>query len=359
MFWQLLVTVVIIFPLCLLRFIDSLKFSSTASVTLIIFFALVVCIDGLSRASPSSHPPDVNMGPADLKDAIVALSVISFGYVCHMNVFPVMSELKDFSYSRMAIVSKGAVIIAGGLYVAVGTLGYVAFGSHVKSDIIKSYQYMQVHDSSPAHPGKDFIVVPATVVKVLQFGIGIALTFSFPVVFYELRHSVELLLFPNATHAAPEDAGEGKPRPKSAFLELGEDAVSVDSSVAPSPSPLGINDSQDRSAAVRASGNRPSHDHAKQFNWIRHVLLVAGLLVVVVVVAIFVDNIGTVLGFTGATMSCLVVFILPAFFFLRLDDGPATSLSHIGATMQLVFGVLLVPIGVVAQVLQVTSGKSK
>lgn len=57
-----------------------------------------------------------------------------------------------------------------------------------------------------------------------------------------------------------------------------------------------------------------------------------------------------VFGFTGATTSCFVVFILPAFFFIRLlklnpkHRANTSKTDFLMAWFQLVLGVVLVPV---------------
>ena len=58
-FWQLILAAFIMFPLCMLRRIDSLKFSSLAAVALVMLFALMLVLDGFYRIHkglPSDQP---------------------------------------------------------------------------------------------------------------------------------------------------------------------------------------------------------------------------------------------------------------------------------------------------------------
>jgi hypothetical protein len=158
------------------------------------------------------------------------LLFVSFAaFVCHMNVFPVINELVDPAPKRVNLVSKGSVATCAIVFYFAGLMGYWVFGNefiqceleercvHVHvfahaldftlaegvvlgvgfplspiallplspaADIIKAYEHLQ-------HGSPDHILVPSGMVRTVQFGIGLALTFSFPVVAYELRHSFE------------------------------------------------------------------------------------------------------------------------------------------------------------------------
>ena len=51
-FWQIATVCVVIFPLCMLKKMDSLKVSSLVAVFLIFTFAVVVTIDGIYSVRP-------------------------------------------------------------------------------------------------------------------------------------------------------------------------------------------------------------------------------------------------------------------------------------------------------------------
>lgn len=285
--WQVFIAVAVMLPLCLMRKINSLRISSTLAILLILLFTLAVVIDGAAQVHRKGVDwPTITITPPSFKDVLLIVPIICFAYVCHMNVFPIMGELQDPSYPRMSLVSKISVVLAGVIYILTGTLGYLAFGSNTEPDIIKAYQNMAEDGSVAA--GTDHILLPTTAIRVLQFGLGIAITFTFPVVAYELRHSIEQLLW---------------------------------------------------------------GDHA-EVTFPRHAAVVVALIAVSTVLAIAVPGIDTVFGFTGSTTSCFVVFILPALFFLRLDDLPPWSFSWSIAAFQLALGVVLVPVCVVVQILK-------
>ena len=293
-FWQALLATLVIFPLCMLPRITSLRYSSVASVCLTLSFVGVIVIDGCAQlakhwsAAESTdvyqHGVDwsaVPAGPSSFVHVLLAIPVLAFAQVCQMNVFPVVSELKEPTPARLSAVSKGSIIMTAVVYALSGYFGFFIFGTRVDADVLQSYEDMQA--SADSH--QQSVVVPAIVVKVLQFGIGMALTMSFPVVAYELRHSIEFVLVKHAP-----------------------------------------------------------------FNWLRHTLINIFIVAVSTIVAILVPEISVVFGFAGATTSCLIVFILPAFFYLRVAPGPIQDhwRSKV-AVVILAVGILLVPACLAAQ----------
>lgn len=264
-FWQVAVAACIMLPLCMLPRINSLRFSSIASVILILLFNVVVVLDGAwqlgqgwSAAESTPQRPhgvqwsDTHFGPASAVDVLLALPILAFAQVCQMNVFPVVAELQDPTPRRISAISKGSIGLTWVVYVLAGVFGYFAFGNGVDSNIIQSYEDMQ----EAREGSQQQLLVPRLLVQIMQFAIGLALTFAYPVVTYELRHSAEFLLVKHAP-----------------------------------------------------------------FNWWRHSALNVAIVAVSTTVAILVPQITEVFGFTGATTSCFVVFILPAYFFLKVAPG--------------------------------------
>lgn len=294
--WQVALVAAIILPLCMLPKINSLRFSSLAAVLFVVSFVVVVAIDGFSQFSKThvspgpgaSHPIGIDwdamhIWPASWTGALTSAPVIFFCFVCHMNVPAVVNELRNATPERISIVSKGSVGLAGLLYLTVGTMGYIAFGNmFIKDDIISSYGNMQHGDDPHGHS----IYVPASAVQTVQVFIAIALTFSFPIVTYELRHCFIALVAPKRVH-----------------------------------------------------------------EWSTNAAVNVGIVTVALLVAIFVPNISTVLGIAGASSSCLVVFVLPAAFYARLQELPwKRDKLKLFAICQATIGAIMIPIAVGSQI---------
>lgn len=253
-FWQIMIALCIMLPLCLFRTITALRFASLIAVSLVIGFALVVCVDGFSRLSEGAvEHGSVHAGPSDPIGTFVSLPILLFAFVCHFNVHPLMQELQQPSEARMAWVARGAVGITMGIYLITGIAGYLAFAQYTQADLISSYECVE-RDQLPGDGyGHGHITVPKGLVLFVQTGIGAALTLSFPVIAFELRHCLELLAF-----------GEG-------HVSFGAHAGVV-------------------VVMVLACGS----------------------------LGVFVPNLGQVFGFAGATTSNLIVFVMPALFFLNI-----------------------------------------
>lgn len=209
--WQVLVVSVVIFPLCLLRRMDSLKYTSVAAVACILAFTLAVVVTGVraladpalrdtlfndlitgrdggnasasaTRCRPPSSRPEVrppgsavNYVPAD-HTVLNALPIVCFAFLCHMNAFPIYAELEGRSLARMRRVSRASMAVCAAVYLSSGLFGYAAFLGATQDNLMLDF----------ATSGSALSLL----MDALRVGFGVALVFSYPVVIYEARHGI-------------------------------------------------------------------------------------------------------------------------------------------------------------------------
>ncbi len=128
---QLLVVMLIIFPICLLPNFDALKFTSFIAIACIVATALVLAVYGFDpnlntynySSSEHHHANNSENSCGELsavpRDATVlsSLPVFSFAFLCHQNTFPIYEELKDASVKRMTVISAYSMSLAALTYV--------------------------------------------------------------------------------------------------------------------------------------------------------------------------------------------------------------------------------------------------
>uniref|UniRef100_A0A4W6FZ70 Solute carrier family 38 member 4 n=1 Tax=Lates calcarifer TaxID=8187 RepID=A0A4W6FZ70_LATCA len=79
----------------------------------------------------------------------------------------------------------------------------------------------------------------------------------------------------------------------------------------------------------------------REFSWTRHMLIAAAILAFNNMLVIFVPTIRDIFGFIGSSAATMLIFILPAAFYLRLVKSlPFRSPQKIGATIFLVVGIV-------------------
>uniref|UniRef100_A0A8C2CPD0 Solute carrier family 38 member 4 n=1 Tax=Cyprinus carpio TaxID=7962 RepID=A0A8C2CPD0_CYPCA len=167
------------------------------------------------------------------------IPILAFAFVCHPEVLPIYSELKDRSRKKMQKVSNLSILAMLVMYLFSALFGYLTFYGTVKGLVVFFYMMMCVN------------------------------------LCFQIRSSVITLCF----------AG-------------------------------------------------------KEFSWIRHILIAAAILAFNNLLVIFVPTIRDIFGFIGSSAATMLIFILPAAFYLRLVKSlPFRSPQKISATIFLVVGI--------------------
>ncbi|CAK6443534.1 unnamed protein product [Pipistrellus nathusii] len=179
-----IVTFSIILPLCLLKNLGYLGYTSGFSLSCMVFFLIVViykkfqipCIvPGLNATSANSTNADM-CTPKYVtfnSKTVYALPTIAFAFVCHPSVLPIYSELKDRSQKRMQMVSNISFFAMFVMYFLTAIFGYLTFYENVRSDLLHKYQ------------SKDDILVLTVRVAVI-----VAVILTVPVLFFTVRSSL-------------------------------------------------------------------------------------------------------------------------------------------------------------------------
>uniref|UniRef100_A0A8C6KA61 Solute carrier family 38 member 4 n=1 Tax=Nothobranchius furzeri TaxID=105023 RepID=A0A8C6KA61_NOTFU len=77
----------------------------------------------------------------------------------------------------------------------------------------------------------------------------------------------------------------------------------------------------------------------RDFSWIRHMVIAAAILLFNNMLVIFVPTIRDIFGFIGGSAATMLIFILPAAFYLRLVK-PRSTPKKVGATVFLIMGIV-------------------
>ncbi|XP_055104775.1 sodium-coupled neutral amino acid transporter 4 isoform X3 [Hylobates moloch] len=228
------VSVGIILPLSLLKNLGYLGYTSGFSLTCMVFFVSVTAY---------------------------AIPILAFAFVCHPEVLPIYSELKDRSRRKMQTVSNISITGMLVMYLLAALFGYLTFYGEVEDELLHAYSKVYTFD------------IPLLMVRL---AVLVAVTLTVPIVLFPIRTSVTTLLFPK----------------------------------------------------------RP-------FSWIRHFLIAAVLIALNNVLVILVPTIKYIFGFIGASSATMLIFILPAVFYLKLvKKEPFRSPQKVGALIFLVVGII-------------------
>ncbi|KAM8908820.1 sodium-coupled neutral amino acid transporter 4 isoform 2-T2 [Spinachia spinachia] len=187
--------------------------------------------------------------------------ILAFAFVCHPEVLPIYSELKDRSRKKMQNVSNLSILTMLIMYMLSALFGYLTFYENVEAELLHTFTKVYKFD---------------TLLLLVRLAVLTAVTLTVPIVLFPIRSSITTLLF---------------------------------------------------------SG--------REFSWIRHMLIAAGILTLNNLLVIFVPTIRDIFGFIGSSAATMLIFILPAAFYIRLVKSvPYRSPQKIGATIFLIVGVI-------------------
>lgn len=135
---------------------DSLKFTSLLSV---LMSALLITITlGVMGDRILDHTLDhVNWLPAPdakIDDLINAVPMLTTAYVCHYNVHPIFSAMRNPSAGRMGQVVTSGVLTTSIIYWLFAFAAYALFGDKTQGDVLMNYgcAHTRAHPQHPQHP---------------------------------------------------------------------------------------------------------------------------------------------------------------------------------------------------------------
>ncbi|XP_072233750.1 sodium-coupled neutral amino acid transporter 4 [Leuresthes tenuis] len=187
--------------------------------------------------------------------------ILAFAFVCHPEVLPIYSELKDRSRKKMQNVSNLSILAMLIMYMMSALFGYLTFYDNVEAELLHTFTKVYKFD---------------TLLLLVRLAVLTAVTLTVPIVLFPIRSSITTLLF---------------------------------------------------------SG--------RDFSWTRHMVIAAVILAFNNMLVIFVPTIRDIFGFIGSSAATMLIFILPAAFYIRLVKSvPLRSPQKIGASIFLVVGIV-------------------
>nr|XP_009477982.1 PREDICTED: sodium-coupled neutral amino acid transporter 1 [Pelecanus crispus] len=182
------VTFGIILPLCLLKNLGYLGYTSGFSLSCMVFFLIVVIykkfqipccgseLNATSAILPNSSAHEHMCKPKYVifnSKTVYALPTIAFAFVCHPSVLPIYSELKDRSQKKMQLVSNISFFAMFVMYFMTAIFGYLTFCDDVQSDLLHNY-----------HSKDDILILT------VRLAVIVAVILTVPVLFFTVRSSL-------------------------------------------------------------------------------------------------------------------------------------------------------------------------
>lgn len=182
-----IIATVIVLPLCLLRKIGALAYTSLAALACIVYLVFLVAFRSIQNiAEEGLEKSEDELSLANFApDIFRSLPIMSFAFTFHPNIFPIFSEMRNPTMSRMRAVVHAAVLVSGLAYLIVGVFGYLTFLEETEGNIFNNYD--------------DDILVE--IGKIL---LAVVIVFSYPIIHYPARIAVDSIVLEVSPNKVPD-----------------------------------------------------------------------------------------------------------------------------------------------------------
>ena len=185
------VLIFILFPLCCIRTFDQLRFTSYLGSAIYTTFGIAVVLIYFSHAYDDVLEDSIASGDSNEKQEIGftidfarIVPIQTLAFACHTILFPVYTEymaLKNATTKQFNNAISIAIVLCCSLYLLIGIFGAMTFQSYTAGDILLNYS---------RHNG----FFP----NFLQAVFAVSLCFTYPLVVFPLRDSLDKMLMKSA-----------------------------------------------------------------------------------------------------------------------------------------------------------------
>uniref|UniRef100_A0A674A939 Solute carrier family 38 member 3a n=1 Tax=Salmo trutta TaxID=8032 RepID=A0A674A939_SALTR len=189
----IMVSISVILPLALMKQLGYLGYTSGFSLTCMVFFLISVCTVILYSCRPPPVAVQLTVTPEVLTlfyffQTAYTIPILAFAFVCHPEVLPIYTELKNPTKQRMQHVSNISIVVMYTMYFLAALFGYLTFYGEVESELLHTYSRLDPYD---------------TLILCVRLAVLTAVTLTVPIVLFPVRRAIQQLFFPNKTFYWP------------------------------------------------------------------------------------------------------------------------------------------------------------
>uniref|UniRef100_A0A8C4Y3V9 Solute carrier family 38 member 3 n=1 Tax=Gopherus evgoodei TaxID=1825980 RepID=A0A8C4Y3V9_9SAUR len=208
----ILISLTIILPLALMKQLGYLGYASGFSLSCMVFFLISVIYKKFQIPCPlpeqdgnsTSNLSDAQGSTSDYQNGYPVLQpaaagaacsaslftlnsqtaytipIMAFAFVCHPEVLPIYTELKDPSKKKMQGISNISIAVMYVMYFLAALFGYLTFYGRVESELLHTYSYVDPFD---------------VLILCVRVAVLIAVTLTVPIVLFPVRRAIQQMLF--------------------------------------------------------------------------------------------------------------------------------------------------------------------
>ncbi|KAM7411457.1 hypothetical protein PAMA_021447 [Pampus argenteus] len=195
----IIVSIFVILPLALMKKLGYLGYTSGFSLCCMLFFLISViykkfnipCPLNNHNITPSAHynadHTDNNSTVCEAKlftinsETAYTIPILAFAFVCHPEVLPIYTELRDATKKRMQTVANISIMAMFVMYLITAIFGYLTFYGAVEPELLHTYSRVDTGD---------------VLILCVRLAVLVAVTLTVPVVLFPIRRAVLQILFP-------------------------------------------------------------------------------------------------------------------------------------------------------------------
>ncbi|KAJ8016382.1 hypothetical protein DPEC_G00006630 [Dallia pectoralis] len=194
-----IVSVCIILPLALMRQLGYLGYTSGFSLTCMVFFLASVIYKKFNIPCPldpyGSNYTTITTTATTVEEdqqcqgkmftvnheTVYTIPILAFAFVCHPEVLPIYTELKNATKRRMQGIANVSIMAMFVMYLFTAIFGYLTFYGNTEPELLHTYSKVDPLD---------------TLILCVRVAVLVAVTLTVPVVLFPIRRAILQLLFP-------------------------------------------------------------------------------------------------------------------------------------------------------------------
>lgn len=206
----IMVSISIILPLALMKQLGYLGYTSGFSLSCMVFFLTAVIYKKFQIPCPfeeyssnstaalhslnvSSHSHEYTNGVVHEEDdcsprmftinsqTAYTIPILAFAFVCHPEVLPIYTELRNPTKRKMQKVSNLSILVMYTMYFLAALFGYLTFKGNVEPELLHTYSRIDPYD---------------TLILCVRVAVLTAVTLTVPIVLFPVRRAIQQMLFP-------------------------------------------------------------------------------------------------------------------------------------------------------------------
>ncbi|XP_078399371.1 sodium-coupled neutral amino acid transporter 3-like [Cetorhinus maximus] len=207
----IIATATVVLPLALMKQLGYLGYTSGFSLSCMVFFLIVVIYKKFQIPCPftnihanssflgsvsyenttSCNNSDIHKVTEDQcspqlfamnSQTAYTIPILAFAFVCHPEVLPIYTELKNPNKKKMQHVSNISIMVMYVMYFLAALFGYLTFYGRVEPELLHTYSKLDPFD---------------TLILCVRVAVLIAVTLTVPIVLFPVRRAIQQMLFQN------------------------------------------------------------------------------------------------------------------------------------------------------------------